>query len=66
MSVANSSKKPASSQHDGFVWAGAMARMRRAGNTARVGRRSALLGVLTAAYANTSRPGRPGDGRTTS
>jgi hypothetical protein len=57
MSVANSKKKTAST-HNGFEWAGAMARIRRGGVSARSGRRSLLLGALTASYANTGRTGR--------
>ena len=57
MNVSNSKKSP--STHDGFVWAGAAARMRRGGRTLRSGRRSALLSVLTSYYANTSRGTRP-------
>ena len=54
MSVVNSKKKnPVASF--GFEWAGAMARMRRGGMTGRPSRRSALLGALTASYANSSR-----------
>ncbi len=57
MSVANSKKKTAPT-HSGFEWAGAMARIRRGGASARSGRRSVLLGVLTSSYANTGRNGR--------
>lgn len=57
------SKKLAPS-HDGFEWAGAVARVRRGVRSNRAGRRTALLGMLTAAYANSSRGGRIGD-RTT-
>jgi hypothetical protein len=56
MSVANS-KKSGSLQHSGFEYAGAVARIRRSGATSRAGRRSALLSMLTAAYANSSRNG---------
>lgn len=38
-----------------YQFAGAAARIRRNGASLRSGRRSALLGVLTAAYANASR-----------
>ena len=38
--------------HDGFEWAGAVARVRRGGRSGRAGRRAALLSMLTAAYAN--------------
>ncbi|WP_152051682.1 hypothetical protein [Tautonia marina] len=57
MSVVNSKKKTAPT-HNGFEWAGAMARIRRGGVSARSGRRSLLLGALTASYANTGRTGR--------
>jgi hypothetical protein len=62
MSVANSKKAATSTQHAAL--AGAMARLRRGGVSSRSGRRSALLGVLTSMYANSSRgqgvaPGRP-------
>ena len=57
MSVVNSKKKTAPT-HNGFEWAGAMARIRRGGVSARSGRRSLLLGALTASYANSGRAGR--------
>ena len=41
--------------HDGFEWAGAVARVRRGARSGRAGRRAALLNMLTAAYANSSR-----------
>ena len=44
--------------HDGFEWAGAVARVRRGARSARAGRRTALLSMLTAAYVNSSRSGR--------
>jgi hypothetical protein len=44
--------------HEGFEWAGAVARVRRGARSSRAGRRSALLGMLTAAYVNSSRGGR--------
>jgi len=47
--------------HDGFEWAGAVARVRRGGRPGRAGRRAALLGMLTAAYVNSSRTGRISD-----
>ncbi len=50
--------------HSGFEWAGTVARIRRGGKSSRAGRRSALLGVLTAAYINSSRGGRSGEPRT--
>jgi hypothetical protein len=49
--------------HDGFVWAGTVARIRRSSKSSRAGRRSALLGVLTSVYANSSRGGRSGETR---
>jgi hypothetical protein len=51
------SKKSGSLSHNGFEWAGTVARIRRSGGSTRAGRRSALLGMLTAAYANSSRSG---------
>ncbi|QDV34133.1 hypothetical protein [Tautonia plasticadhaerens] len=57
MSVVNSKKKTAPT-HNGYEWAGAMARIRRGGVSARSGRRSLLLGALTASYANSGRTGR--------
>lgn len=56
MSVANSKKSSIPSS--GMAWAGAVARMRRSGGTSRAGRRAALLGMLTASYANSARDGR--------
>lgn len=56
MNVAKS-KKSAILQHNSFELAGAVARIRRTGGSSRAGRRSALLGMLTAAYANSSRTG---------
>lgn len=47
--------------HSGFEWAGAVARVRRGGKSSRAGRRAALLGMLTATYANSTRGGRIGD-----
>jgi hypothetical protein len=58
MSVANS-KKSSPLQNSGFELAGVAARIRRSGGSARSGRRSALLGVLTSVYANTTRSVRP-------
>ncbi|AMV39310.1 hypothetical protein VT85_17865 [Planctomyces sp. SH-PL62] len=55
-------KKP-SSVPTGFEWAGAVARVRRGGKSVRAGRRAALLGALTAAYANSSRGGRTSSDR---
>lgn len=56
MSVSNS-KKPASAMHTGFEWGGTVARINRGGKTSRAGRRSALLGVLSSFYANSSSRG---------
>ncbi|WP_165245718.1 hypothetical protein [Paludisphaera soli] len=53
--------KKATSTPAGFEWAGAVARVRRGGKSVRAGRRAALLGALTAAYANSSRGGRASD-----
>jgi hypothetical protein len=58
MNVANS-KKNSPLQNTGFEWAGVAARIRRSGGASRSGRRSALLGVLTSVYANTSRSTSP-------
>jgi hypothetical protein len=52
--------------HDGFEWAGTVARLRRGGKSARAGRRSALLGVLTSVYANSTRGTRSGEPRSSS
>jgi len=57
MSLANSKKT--APLHGGFEWAGVVARVRRGGGSSRSGRRSALLGVLTSVYANSSRGARP-------
>jgi hypothetical protein len=54
------SKKTAPS-HEGFEWAGAVARVRRGVRSSRAGRRTALLSMLTAAYVNSSRGGRISD-----
>ena len=48
------SKKTETSPLD-FQWTGTLARVRRLGGSTRSGRRSALLGLLTSAYANSSR-----------
>lgn len=65
MSVVKS-KKNVSMPSTGMAWAGAVARMRRSGGTSRAGRRAALLGMLSASYANTSRDGRrTAEGRAT-
>jgi hypothetical protein len=55
MSLANTKKSVG--LHTSFEVAGAMARIRRGGLSARGGRRAALLSVLTSAYANNSRNG---------
>jgi hypothetical protein len=47
--------------HDGFEWAGAVARVRRGARSGRAGRRAALLSMLTSAYANSSRGTRTND-----
>ncbi len=47
--------------HEGFEWAGAVARVRRGVRSGRAGRRAALLSMLTAAYANSSRGTRASD-----
>lgn len=56
MSVVNSKKPSPSTAPTVQNWAGAAARIRRGGSS-RLGRRSALLGVLTSMYANSSRGG---------
>lgn len=63
MSAANS-RKSSPLQGTGFEWAGAAARIRRAGGTSRAGRRSALLSVLSSVYANHSRGTRTNETRT--
>jgi hypothetical protein len=60
-SMNESKSKKNAPVHDGFEWAGAVARVRRGVRSNRAGRRAALLGMLTAAYANSSRGGRIGD-----
>ena len=50
----SNSKKAEPSPLD-FQWAGTMARVRRAGGSTRSGRRSALLGIMTSAIANSTR-----------
>jgi len=59
MNLSNSKKKSAL-HGSGFEVTATVARLRRGGSVNRAGRRSALLGFLTAAYANTSRGGRNG------
>jgi hypothetical protein len=62
MSESNCPKRTAP-VHSGFEWAGTVARIRRGAKTGRAGRRSALLGVLTSVYVNSSRGGRSSDSR---
>jgi hypothetical protein len=59
--MSESKTKKSAPLHSGFEWAGAVARVRRGGKSTRAGRRAALLGMLTATYANSSRGGRMGD-----
>ena len=59
--MSEESSKKSAPVHTGFEWAGAVARVRRGGKSTRAGRRAALLGMLTASYANTSRGGRSTD-----
>lgn len=61
--MSSSQSKTASPLHAGFEWAGTVARIRRGGKSSRAGRRSALLGVLTSVYANSSRGGRTSETR---
>ena len=61
--MSESNTKRTAPVHSGFEWAGAVARIRRGGKSLRAGRRSALLGMLTSAYGNTSRGGRQGETR---
>jgi hypothetical protein len=56
-----SNTKKTAPGHDGFEWAGAVARVRRGARSGRAGRRAALLSMLTAAYANSSRGARTTD-----
>jgi hypothetical protein len=58
-----SNPKKTAPLHSGFEWAGTVARIRRGGKSSRAGRRSALLGVLTSVYANSTRGGRTGETR---
>jgi hypothetical protein len=64
MSVANSKK--AAPSINASAWAGVAARIRRGSGMSRLGRRSALLGVLTSMYANTSRGAQAGAPRAAS
>jgi hypothetical protein len=61
MSMNEPKSKKNAPMHTGFEWAGAVARVRRGGKSSRAGRRAALLGMLTATYANSSRGGRASD-----
>ena len=67
MNVLNSKSAPAKTKANvtptalDFQWAGTVARIRRGGGSPRAGRRSALLGLLTSVYANSSRGARPAD-----
>lgn len=63
-SMSESKSKKSAPLHEGFEWAGAVARVRRGVRSNRAGRRTALLSMLTAAYVNSSRGGRISD-RTT-
>ncbi len=63
-SMNESKSKKNTPLHDGFEWAGAVARVRRGARSNRAGRRTALLSMLTAAYVNSSRGGRTSE-RTT-
>lgn len=56
--MSESNSKRTAPVHSGFEWAGTVARIRRGGKSSRAGRRSALLGLLTSAYVNSSRGGR--------
>ena len=60
-SMSESKFKKTAPLHDGFEWAGAVARVRRGVRSTRAGRRTALLSMLTAAYMNSSRGGRISD-----
>jgi hypothetical protein len=60
-SMSESKSKKTAPLHDGFEWAGAVARVRRGVRSNRAGRRTALLSMLTAAYVNSSRGGRIND-----
>ena len=64
MSASNPKSKSAP-LHSAYEWGGTVARFQRGARTSRAGRRSALLGILTTAYANSNRGGRPSiEGRT--
>jgi hypothetical protein len=51
---ASNSKKPAP-LHSPYEWGGTVARLHRGSQSARAGRRSALLGIITSVYANSTR-----------
>lgn len=59
--MSESKSKKTTPSHDGFEWAGAVARVRRGVRSNRAGRRTALLSMLTAAYVNSTRGGRVSD-----
>jgi hypothetical protein len=61
--MSESNSKRTAPLHSGFEWAGTVARIRRGGKSSRAGRRSALLGILTSAYVNSSRGGRSSETR---
>ena len=61
--MSESNSKRTAPLHSGFEWAGTVARIRRGGKSSRAGRRSALLGMLTSAYVNSSRGGRSSEPR---
>lgn len=64
--MSESNRQRNASGHNGFEWAGTVARIRRGGRSIRSGQRSALLSMLTSAYVNSSRGGRNADTRGTS
>ena len=59
-----SNSKRSQPLHSGFVYAGTVARMRRGGQSVRAGRRSALLSMMSTAYANSQRGTLAGEPRT--
>lgn len=64
MSVSN--PKKSAPLHGGYEWAGTVARFHRGAKSSRAGRRSALLGILTSVYANSTRGGRTATGESRS
>ena len=62
MSPSNSSSKKPAPLHGAYEWGGTIARFQRGARTSRAGRRSALLGILTSAYANANRTNEPRNG----